>query len=425
MKQKKMLTGKFKLLFGLILLIAITGLDAIDNSVITNDHVKYVEGLFYLDHSPVRVEITDGKISGIIRMEELSENRGNVYIGPGLIDTQVNGYLGVSFVDMGEELTSGGITKITEAFWEAGATSYFPTLTTNDQVIYKKNFALLAQAKKDPGSRGSIAGFHLEGPYISPVDGFRGAHPLKYIRKPDWDEFMEMYNASEENIRVVTLAPEIEGAMEFISKSRERGIVVGLGHHDGNAQQITEAVDRGAQIATHIGNGLANTINRHNNPLWPQLSDDRMMISIIGDGFHLNPDQIRVFQRSKGLDKTIMVSDVSALGGQPPGKYLNVVGDTLEVTPEGAVIYPDLEILAGSASPLVDGIGHVMKVTGCSLAEVIHMATRNPANLYGLDDRGEIKVGKRADLILFTMDEFEMDIKKTIVAGEVMFESAD
>jgi N-acetylglucosamine-6-phosphate deacetylase len=324
---------------------------------------------------------------------------------------------------MGGELTLDGIALITKSLWEKGVTSYLPTVTTNDKQIFLKNFALLAKAKKDPLLHGSIPGFHLEGPFISPVDGYRGAHPFKFVRNPDWDEFMGLYEASEKNILQVTLAPEAEGALDFISKCREKNIVVALGHHNGSMKQVTDAIDKGARIATHFGNGCANSINRHANPLWPQLSDDRLMISIIGDGFHLLPEEIKVFYKVKGPDKIIITSDVSPLGGLAPGKYLNVLGDTLELTPEGAVMYPAQKVLSGSGSALPKGVGNVMKVTGCSLAQAIQMASTNPAHLYGLNDRGELKVGMRADLILFTMVDFRMDIRKTLVAGEVVFDS--
>lgn len=380
-----------------------------------------VEGLFYLDHSPVRVEFRDGRITGVFRIERLQEGQGRIYIAPGLIDNQVNGYKGVSFVDTGGELSPEGINLITSSFWEVGVTTYMPTLTTDDHAIYMKNFALLARAKNDPVSRGSIAGFHLEGPYISADDGYRGAHPLKHVRKPDWNEFMKLYDASGRNILQVTIAPETEGAMDFISRCSSLGIIVGLGHHNGSSAQITEALDRGAVIATHLGNGLANTINRHRNPLWPQLSDDRLNISIICDGFHLLPEQIRVFYRAKGPDRIIMTSDVSSPGGLKPGFYLNAIGDTLELTREGAVIYPAQNVLSGSGLPLSRGIGHIMKVTGCDLATAIKMASTNPARLYGLKDRGEIKPGLRADLILFTLEGYQMEVIKTIVAGEVVY----
>jgi N-acetylglucosamine-6-phosphate deacetylase len=383
---------------------------------------NYVEGLSYLDESPVRVEFADGKISRVVKIKKLSDTSNPVYVAPGLFDNQINGYKGVSFVDMGGELTLEGIALITKSLWEKGVTSYLPTVTTNDKQIFLKNFRLLAKAKEDPELLGSVPGFHLEGPFISPVDGYRGAHPLKYVRKPDWNEFMELYEASGKNILQVTLAPETEGAADFISKCRENNIVAGLGHHNGSMKQITDAIDKGARIATHFGNGCANSINRHVNPLWPQLSDDRIMLSLIGDGFHLLPEEINVFYKVKGPGRIIITSDVSPLGGLNPGKYLNVIGDTLELTAEGAVMYPAQKVLSGSGAALDRGVGNVMKVTGCSLAQAIQMASTNPARLYKINDRGEMKPGMRADLILFTMQDYKMDIRKTIVSGVTVFE---
>jgi N-acetylglucosamine-6-phosphate deacetylase len=407
-----------------VLLTAITIAVAIFPGCIKNkDFDMQVEGLLYLDNSPVRIYVKDGKIAEIKKIGRLSDPSEKLIIAPGLIDNQVNGYKGYSFVNIGRDLTPEGIHTITKAFWEAGVTSYMPTLTTNDHQIFLKNFKLLAQAKNDPENMGSIPGFHLEGPYISPTDGYRGAHPLIHVRDPDWDEFMELYNASEKNILQVTLAPEAKGAMEFISKCRELGIVVGLGHHNGSAAQIEEAADRGAAICTHLGNGMANTINRHINPLWPQLAEDRLSISIICDGYHLQPEQIKVFYNTKGTDNVIVTSDVSPLGGLTPGYYLNAIGDTLELKAEGVVVYPKQNVLSGSGKLQPQMIGHVMKVTGCDLAKAIQMTSTNAAKLYGLNDRGEIKPGLRADLILFTMDDYQFDLKKTIVAGRTVYES--
>ena len=148
--------------------------------------------------------------------------------------------------------------------------------------------------------------FISEGPYISSVDGYRGSHPLKYICKPNWEEFLSIYETSGKSILQVTIAPELEGALEFIDKCKAKGIVVALGHHNASAEMITEAIDHGASIAIHIGDGLAKTIDPHFNPLWPQLSDDRLLISIIGDGFRLRPEEIRVFYKAKGPDNTII-----------------------------------------------------------------------------------------------------------------------
>jgi N-acetylglucosamine-6-phosphate deacetylase len=383
-----------------------------------------VKGILYTDQSPVAIEIADGKIQKIVKIKALSDEDKNIFIAPGLIDNQVNGYMGISFsFSGGEGLTMEGIKKATVALWEAGVTTYLPTLTTNSREILLENFAILARAKENPDFHGSIPGFHLEGPYISPEDGYRGAHPARYVRKPDWEEFMELYEASGKNIMQVTLAPEMEGAMEMITRLHDMGIVVALGHHNASAEIITEAIDKGARIATHLGNGCANMIHRHVNPLWPQLSDDRLMISIIGDGFHLRPEEIRVFYKVKGPEKTIITSDVTHFAGLPAGEYTTPKGDKVELTPEGMIMYPAQNVLYGSASPITKGVGNVMKVTGCELKQAIQMASTNPALLYNLNDRGEIKTGKRADLILFTVDDSKINIVKTIVEGEVVYQA--
>ncbi len=380
-----------------------------------------ITGILYSDNKPVSITIKDGIITGIKRIKKLPAGNEGLIIAPGLIDNQVNGFAGVSFTFGGGTLSGDDVKKATEELWKAGVTTYLPTLTTNSHELLLKNFSVLGKLKDDPALLGSIPGFHLEGPFISPVDGYRGAHPLMHVRKPDWKEFLTLNKAAGNGIIHVTIAPEVEGAMDFIDKCKAAGIVVALGHHNGNAQQVTEAIDRGARIATHLGNGCANMINRHINPLWPQLSDDRLMISIIGDGFHLNPEEIRVFYKVKGPEKTIITSDVTSFASLNPGKYITEEGETIELTPEGMLRYPAQNVLYGSASPVKKGVVNVMKVTGCSLAEAIRMTSFNPAKLYGLDDRGEIAKGKRADIILFKLINDEMVIKKTYVRGNLVY----
>lgn len=352
------------------------------------------------------------------------------YIAPGLIDIQVNGYNSVSFGLEGAEntpasdrgLTVSDVRKVTEGLWEEGVTTYFPTLTTNSQDLLLKNFGILAKAMDDPSLLGSIPGFHLEGPYISAVDGYRGAHPLEFVRKPDWNEFLEIYKASEEKILLITVAPEIEGTLEFIRKCRELGIVVSLGHHNGTAGQIKQAIDQGAGLATHLGNGCANTVNRHHNPIWPQLADDRLMISFIADGFHLPPEILQVFYKTKGAENIIITSDITSYAGLPAGTYKIKNGQTIEKTVDGNLRFSGQGGgLYGSATPLQKGVAHIMKVTGCGLVKAIQMATLNPALVHHLNDRGILEPGKRADLILFTIENDQMLIQKTIVAGKEVY----
>jgi N-acetylglucosamine-6-phosphate deacetylase len=177
-------------LYILLSILVITGLYA------KNNELKSVEGIFYLDGTPISIEISEGKITGIIRNNDFNDGgNSRVYIAPGLIDNQVNGYVQVSFVFSGGELTVERVRKATKALWKEGVTTYFPTLTTSSHEVLIKNFKVLAEALKDPEISRSIPGFHLEGPYISPVDGFRGAHPKQWVRPPDWTEFLDFYNA--------------------------------------------------------------------------------------------------------------------------------------------------------------------------------------------------------------------------------------
>lgn len=396
-----------------------------------DDQKTRIEGIHYLDHSLIAVDIADGKISKVERVKSISRENEETIISPGLIDIQINGYNNISFslegaegYAGGENLTAEDVINVTKLLWKEGVTTYFPTLTTNDHQLLLKNLKTLAQAKDDPSLLGAIPGFHLEGPYISPVDGYRGAHPKEHVRPPDWQEFLELYKASDEKIILVTLAPEVDGAMDFIGKCLERGIVVSLGHHNGSAEIIKQAIDNGARLATHLGNGCAALINRHSNPIWPQLADERMMASIICDGFHLPDDLINVFYKSKGADKLIMTSDITSYAGLPPGSYRIKNGQTIEKTLDGNLKFSGQEGgLYGSASPLSKAIGHIMKITGCSLAKAIHMTTLNPARLHKLFDRGVLEPGKRADLIQFKIKNFNMKILKTLVAGKLVFQS--
>ncbi|WP_020529615.1 N-acetylglucosamine-6-phosphate deacetylase [Flexithrix dorotheae] len=395
----------------IFLLFFLTSLAQMDNKALNN-----IEGIFYSDNGYISISTTAGKIAAIQRMEEKNPGQ-KLFIAPGLIDIQINGYMGVDF--SGPDLTLEGVKKATKALWQAGVTTYFPTIITSDISRMKKNFAILAQAMEDPEIGKSIPGFHLEGPYISPIKGFRGAHLEKYIKAPDWEEFQEIQKAAKGGIKIITVAPELNGAIPFIRKCVESGVLVSLGHHNGNAEQIKMAVDAGAKMATHLGNGCANEINRHHNPLWPQLADDRITPSIIADGFHLTKEEVRSFYKVKGPGKTILVSDALDLAGLPPGEYVR--GErTLELTPN-VVKLPKENVLAGAASPISKCVGVMMEFTRCSLNEAIQMASTNPAEIMALENIGTISQGKRADLIVFSMEHNEMKIKHTYIAGELVY----
>jgi N-acetylglucosamine-6-phosphate deacetylase len=374
-----------------------------------------VSGLFYLDGESITICIAGDRIVKIDR--SVSIDTPSFYIAPGLIDIQINGYLGVDFSD--QHLTPEGMRKAIKGLYKEGVTSILPTVITNHPDSLVRSFTLLAAARQEEDIGLSVPGFHLEGPYISPLPGYRGAHLEKYVRPPDWNEFSVLQEAAGSRIRVITLAPEIPGALDFIPRCKEAGIVVSLGHHNGSADIIKKAVDAGATLSTHLGNGCANLINRHDNPLWPQLAEDRLTVTLIADGFHLNPDEVICFYRIKGAERTVLVSDALDLAGLPPGEYTR--GERKVVVTPGVVKYPAENVLAGAVSPLTTGISNMMKFTGCGLAQAIRMASTNPARLLGLQDRGEVVTGKRADLILFTIEAGTIIIQQTIVAGKTVY----
>jgi N-acetylglucosamine-6-phosphate deacetylase len=380
-----------------------------------------IEGILYTNNKPVSIEISDGKIIRIKQMQK-STNEPQLIVAPGLIDIQINGYNGIDFSD--PELTAEDLKTIIKGLWEVGVTSVLATVTSFDHEHLMKSFKALSNAlTDDPALKKSIPGFHLEGPYISPEPGFRGAHPEMYIRPPNLEEFKQYQESANNMIRLITVAPEFEGSIPLIRYCVDNDVVVSLGHHNGSAAQITAAVDAGASFSTHLGNGCANMIHRHNNPLWPQLAEDRLSAGLIVDGFHLNKEEVQTFYKVKGDELSILVSDAVDLAGLPPGEY-NRFGGTVVLTPD-VVKFPAENVLAGAASPISKCVGNMMRFTGCSLESAINMATRNPARLIGLDDTGEIKVGKRADLVLFTMEDSELKIRQTMLNGELVFNSAD
>lgn len=389
-------------------------------SLNTNAQNTTISGYLPDHKTVVEISIKDGLIERIHTLDPGKKNTEKIYVSPGLIDTQVNGYASVSFNREG--LTEEKIIELTEAMWREGVTTFFPTIITNSSELIRENLKTLTLAlKANPKLSNSIPGYFLEGPYISPIDGFRGAHAKEWVRLPDWEEFSGFYNASDGMIIQVGVAPEIEGAMDFIKKCQDLGIGISLAHHNATADQVDEAVKLGARVSTHLGNGCANTIHRHDNPIWPQLSNDLLTPSIIADGHHLRKEELRVFFKVKGPDKLMLVSDATELAGMPAGTY-NWNGKEVVMTEDGMLKYPAQNVLAGASFPIRTGVKNMMGMAGCTLEESLLMATGTPANVYNLNDRGILEEGRRADLLLFTIEEDEIIIQQTILKGEVVYQ---
>ncbi len=373
-----------------------------------------VEGYLFSDNSKVAIEFENGVIQKVEKISAFENGEGS-FIAPALFDNQINGYMGIEFSK--PDLSTNDMLLVVRGLQKKGVATFLPTVITASRQSLVKSFTNLAKAQLNPEVAVSVPGFHLEGPYISPEAGYRGAHSLKDIRLPDWDEFQKLNEIADGKIMQITLAPEVDGAISFIKNCVKNGVVVSLGHHNANAEQIQRATDAGAKTVTHLGNGCANTINRFNNPLWMQLAEDRLMSSFIVDGFHLLPELVKVFYKAKGCERIILTSDMTMLAGMPPGNYV-WDGKDVVLTPEGIIRLPKENVFAGASLPLVVGVGNIMQFTGCGLKEAINMATKNPASLYKFTDRGALETGKRADIILFDLDDSKLNIVKTIVSGK-------
>lgn len=376
-----------------------------------------LKGIHFKTGEPVVVEITNGRISRIIQ----GGTKENLpLIAPGLLDLQVNGYGGLDFNTL--PLADGLVEKITTSLWGKGVTSYFPTVITNrDDLIEQALHSISEVCMTERNVGRGIAGIHLEGPFISPDDGPRGAHPKKYVKAPDWSLFQRWQEVAGGRIKIVTLSPEWPGAPEFISKCVESGVVVSIGHTSATGEQIQAAVDAGARMSTHLGNGAHPILPRHPNYIWEQLSRDSLWATVIADGFHLPKSALKVILRVKG-ERVMLVSDAVSLSGMPPGQYDLHIGGKVVLTPEGKLHLADHpNLLAGSALTLIHGIEHLVKSGLASLSEAWEMASVRPSRLIGLPAKDGLKAGIPADLVVFSPNGWKIDILETYKDGVLVY----
>lgn len=378
-----------------------------------------LEARRYDTHEPVRIEIAKGRIQSLQSAGAVGECADWPLVAPAFFDHQINGYGGVWFSD--EALTPEQVVQTAEAHFQYGITRMFPTLVTNSFEALAQGFSALREAcAQDPQVARMLPGFHLEGPYLSGEDGPRGAHPRDQIRPADWDEFQRLQDAAGGRIRLVTVAPEVEGALEFIHRAVESRVIVSIGHTAAEPEQIRAAVDAGARMSTHLGNGAHGMIRRHPNYIWEQLGDERLAAGVITDGHHLPPAVIRTIVRAKGVEQTLITCDASGLAGCAPGRYSFESVD-VEVLANGPIVIAgQKQLLAGSGQQTDVCVAHMLAVTDVSLAQAFDMAGRYPARVMGIEEI-ELRRGARADLVLFQYRTRGGPLKicQTIADGQV------
>lgn len=363
---------------------------------------------------PIEIEF-DRTISEIRSLETADPE---LYLAPGFIDVQVNGFAGVDFND--PRATSGQIALALDTILTTGVTRCLPTVITggpDDMLICLRN---LRSAQKDLQWGRAIAGFHVEGPYIGAEDGPRGAHPKRWVRPPDLGEFHHWQDATDGNIRLVTLSPHWPEAPSYIATITRTGVAASIGHTGATAEQIAAAVDAGATLSTHLGNGAHSIMRRHPNYIWDQLAEDRLSASFIVDGIHLGPAYLKAALRAKSVQRTILVTDAAAPAGAAPGRYRLGEQDA-DLTPDGRVVLAGTDKLAGSALRMDIGIANLVRLGGLSLRDAVQTATTNPARLIHLEGRMEgLKAGEAADIVAFRERDGAIQIESLYLDGEAV-----
>ena len=357
-------------------------------------------GLDPLTGGALRVSHSSGTITDI---ETLPPDAAapDVYLSPGLIDIQVNGYAGYD-LNAGV-VTVGTVVGLVQSLRPVGTLVFMPTLVTASEGFLLDTLSTIATARRsDPDLAHAMPRIHIEGPWISAEDGARGAHAAEHVRPPDIAEFERWQRAAGGIIGMVTLSPHYEQAPAVTAELVARGVVVAIGHTTASDAQIEAVIRAGAQLSTHLGNGIAMTLKRHPNPIWTQLGHDKLQASLIADGFHLAPSVFRSILRAKGLERTILVSDSARPAGLPPGQYHSHAG-LLELTPEGRLGIAGTEYLAGSGVNLAQCVARAVNMGSISLAEALSLATRNPGRLLNIG--GRLAIGASADLLTFRWTE--------------------
>jgi N-acetylglucosamine-6-phosphate deacetylase len=302
---------------------------------------------------------------------------------PGLVDLQVNGFSGIDFND--PAVRTEQVSEAAESMRRTGVTLFLATLISSPL----DRFAACARAiaaSHEP----ALAGLHMEGPYISPEDGARGAHRREDISPPSPEDFARRQEAARGRIRLVTVAPEVPGVLPLIERLARDGVRVAIGHTAATPAQVRDAVSAGASMSTHLGNGCAQVLPRHPNFVWEQLAADELLAGLIVDGHHLPASVVKSMVRAKTPARTVLVTDATTAAGRPPGEY-TLGGLRVRLDESGRVAVPGQPNLAGSALSLDRAIALCAKFTGLPLADVLPMATTTPAKYLGVEPRGTIQ----------------------------------
>jgi len=364
------------------------------------------------------VGFKEGMVTGITEME--TNENDLAFIGPGLTDLQINGINGIDFNT--NTLTKEDLVNATHYLLSQGVTTFLPTVITNsDENILKIVHTIYEACSSNSLVNECIWGIHLEGPFISPKGGAKGAHDEQYIKAPDWGLFNKFQKAAGGKIKLVTIAPEWEGACSFIEKCRDQGILVAMGHSLANTEQISMAVKAGMTLSTHLGNGIPLLLKRHPNMIWDQLAADELYACMITDGIHIPDSFIKVVIKNKGK-AALIVSDATCFAGMPPGEYQNHIGGSVILDKEKRIsLKGSPGLLAGAAKSLLENVETLLLHDLATLKEAWEMASINVAQM--LVKANPAFYENNNDKVIFRLAGKDIIIRTVIKNGKIVFEN--
>jgi len=349
--------------------------------------------------------IENGKIADFIEKRYIKEStfddiidaKGN-YLSPGFIDIHCHGAFG--FDVMEENFTA--LDNIARFHLRNGVTGFFAAVMTAPLEKIKRSvkniaaYILSQKIKGMPKEKAQLLGIYLEGPYFSISK--RGAQPEEFLRKPNKEELKSILEDSMHFIKVVSVAPELDGSNEVLKLLKEEKVIIAIGHSEAKYDEAKKAISLGASIATHTFNGMRNFSHREPGIIGAVLSDDRVYCELIADCIHVHPAVISLLVKVKGVEKIILISDSMMATGLSDGEY-TLSGQKVKV--ENGIATLLNGTLAGSTLTLNKAIYNMVYKVGVSLQDAVRMATLNPAKVLGLSGKGSIEIGNDADLIIF------------------------
>ncbi len=351
---------------------------------------RLITGIGVIEYPVVRVD-ENGRIAEI---ESDVAVRSEETLCAAFLDVHTHGAAGHDLM----EGTAETVANAGRFYATRGVGSYLATTLTAPMDATLRSLAGLAEAV-ERGSRPGEAtpiGIHIEGPFVSHAK--KGMHPAEWILRPTVEAFDRMWEASRGTIRLMTIAPEVPGAMDVIRRAVEVGVRVSIGHSNAVAAEARVAVAAGAKSATHTFNAMRALDHREPGILGVVLDEDELYAELICDGVHVSPEAARLWWRAKGAERGVLVTDSMEAAGMPDGEY--VLGG-VPVHVAGGVCTTSAGVLAGSVLTMDRAVERVREFTGCGLEVAVRMASANPARMLGMSDVGEVRVGMWADLNRF------------------------